>query len=185
MVRPSPTKTPFCHLFQYSPVPLLVRYILSQVGLRLSQFSQLSFMGQMGLCVFSLPIALMMIVRIHVLYLIIIIKSEVWPICCYLGLGHETMVCVYVVLYSYTSKQASHKSRADQNPLMSLSHVTWLSPGFIVTPGIDGNLRSLPVYGLSACLKQLTERQHIPVQVTLDISRSVVDFQWGSWKYPG
>ena len=30
---------------------------------------------------FSLPISLMMIVRIRVLYLIIIIKSEVWPIC--------------------------------------------------------------------------------------------------------
>ena len=22
-------------------------------------------------------------------------------------------------------------------------------------------------------------------QVTLDISRSPIDFQWGSWKYPG
>ena len=35
----------------------------------------------------------MKIVRIRVLYLIIIIKSEVWPICHCLGLGHETMVC--------------------------------------------------------------------------------------------
>ena len=25
----------------------------------------------------------------------------------------------------------------------------------------------------------------IPVKVTLDISRSPIDFQWGSWKYPG
>ena len=31
--------------------------------------------------------------RIRVLNLIIIIKSEVWPICHCLGLGHETMVC--------------------------------------------------------------------------------------------
>ena len=38
---------------------------------------------------FSLPISLMIIMRIRVLYLIIIIKSEVWPICHSLGLGHE------------------------------------------------------------------------------------------------
>ena len=43
----------------------------------------------MVLCVFRLPISIMMIVGIHVLYLMIIIKSEVWPICHYLGLGHE------------------------------------------------------------------------------------------------
>ena len=44
-----------------------------------------------GLCVFSLPIYRMMIVRIRVLYLLTIIKSEVWPICRCLGLGDETM----------------------------------------------------------------------------------------------
>ena len=38
-------------------------------------------MQYMGLCVFHLPIYLMMIVRILVLYIIIIIKWEVWPIC--------------------------------------------------------------------------------------------------------
>ena len=52
----------------------LVRYILLSVCLRLSQFSQSSFMQCMGLCVFSLPISRMIIVRICVLYLIIIIK---------------------------------------------------------------------------------------------------------------
>ena len=72
---------------------MLVRYILSSVRLRLSQFSQLSFMQYMGLCVFSLPVYLMMSVRIRVLNLIIIIKSEVWLICHSLGLGHETMTC--------------------------------------------------------------------------------------------
>ena len=35
----------------------------------------------------------MMIARKPVLDLIIIIKSEVWPISHCLGLGHETMVC--------------------------------------------------------------------------------------------
>ena len=61
--------------------------------LRLSHFSQLSFMQFMGLCVFSFPIYLTMIVRIRVIYLIFTIKSEVWPICHCLGLGHETLVC--------------------------------------------------------------------------------------------
>ena len=48
---------------------------------------------RLWLCVFSLPMSLMVIVKIHVLYLIIL-KSEVWPICHFLGFGHETMVCV-------------------------------------------------------------------------------------------
>ena len=51
------------------------------------------------LCVFSLQISLMMIARICVLYFITIIKSDTWPICHCLGLGHETMVChVYTLL---------------------------------------------------------------------------------------
>ena len=52
-------------------------------------------------CVFSvLPISLVMIGRICIICLIIIIKSEVWTIIHYLGLGHETRVCaLYVSLY--------------------------------------------------------------------------------------
>ena len=66
----------------------------SSVYLRLSQFSESSFVQYMGLCVFNLPISLMMNVRIYVLYLIIIIiRSEVWHTCHCLGLGHETMIC--------------------------------------------------------------------------------------------
>ena len=65
-------------------------YSVSNVCLRLGRFSQLLFMQYMGLCGFSLPIYLMMIVRISVPDLIIIInKSELWPICHCLGLGHE------------------------------------------------------------------------------------------------
>ena len=70
-----------------------VRNILSSVCLKFSKFFQLSSMQYMRLCVFSLSILLLMIVRIRVLYLIIIIKSEIWPICHCLGLGHEAMVC--------------------------------------------------------------------------------------------
>ena len=46
-----------------------------------------------GVCVFSLPIYLVTIVRIRVLCLIIFIKSEVWPIYHSLGSGHEALVC--------------------------------------------------------------------------------------------
>ena len=73
--------------------PVCQVYFVSSVCLRLVQ---LSYMQCMGLCVFNLTITLMMIVGIRVLYLIIIIKSEV---CRCLGLGHETMVCaVYVFI---------------------------------------------------------------------------------------
>ena len=89
---------PLWLMSSYRPITwtakMLVRYILSPVCLRLGQFSQLSFMQYMGLCVFSLPISLVMIVRILSLDLIIIIKSEVWPFCHCLGLGHETMLCI-------------------------------------------------------------------------------------------
>ena len=42
-----------------------VRYILSTVWVRLSMFSQLCTIQYMGLCVFSLPISLVMIERIY------------------------------------------------------------------------------------------------------------------------
>ena len=67
--------------------------------LRLSHLSHLSSMPYLGLCVFSLPNSRIMIVRIRVLYLIIITKSEVWPISHCLWLGHETMalsVCHFI-----------------------------------------------------------------------------------------
>ena len=44
-----------------------VRYILSSVWVRLSIFSQLSILQYMGLCVFSLPISLVMIEMIYTL----------------------------------------------------------------------------------------------------------------------
>ena len=66
-----------------------VRYILSSVWVKLSIFSQLSIIQYVGLCVFSLPISLVMLERIYILCLIIIIKSsEVWTITHCLGLGH-------------------------------------------------------------------------------------------------
>ena len=77
-----------------------VKHILPNVCLRLSQ-SSLFFKQYMGLCAFSLPISVMLIVRIRVLYLIIIIRSGVWPICHYLGLGHEILacaVCLYLII---------------------------------------------------------------------------------------
>ena len=69
-----------------------LRYILSSVWVRLNIFSPLSIKQYVGLCVFSLPIYLVMIERIYTNFLIIIMKSEVWTITNCLGLGHETMV---------------------------------------------------------------------------------------------
>ena len=73
---------------------LFISYILSSVCLRLSKFSQLPFMQYIGLCAFSLPIFLTLILRIRVLYLIIsIIRSEVWLTCPCLGFFREAIVC--------------------------------------------------------------------------------------------
>ena len=95
-------------IWKYCASKMLVRYTLSSVCLRLNQFFQLSFMQYMGLCVFGLPISLVMILRIRILYHIIFIKSEVWTICHCLGLGHETMVCVVFFLCSYTDRLPSY-----------------------------------------------------------------------------
>ena len=69
---------------------------------RLSIFSPLSIIQYVRLCVFSLPISLLMIESIDILCLIIIINSEVWAITHCLGLGHEIMVpavCLSIFLW--------------------------------------------------------------------------------------
>ena len=50
-------------IWRHWKTKMLVRFMLPSVCLRLSQFSQLSFIQYMGLCVFSLPNSLVMIVR--------------------------------------------------------------------------------------------------------------------------
>ena len=89
-------------IWRYWTSKILASYLLP--CLRLGQFYQLSFMQYMGLCVFSISISPKIILRICVLYLIIIIKSEVWPICNCLALGHETMtcaICLFIFLGRY------------------------------------------------------------------------------------
>ena len=78
-------------IYSYWTFKILLKY--SDECVRLNQFSQLSFMQYMGLCVFSLPVSLMMIVRKYVFYLTVILKSEVGTVCYCLGLGHEAMAC--------------------------------------------------------------------------------------------
>ena len=102
-----------------------VRHILSTVWVRLSIFSQLSITQYVGLCIFSLPISLVMIERIYIRCLIIIIKSEVWTITHYLGLGHETMVCAIclsIFLWAYIHNQGTIFS----NVLCWLYLILWL-----------------------------------------------------------
>ena len=62
---------------RYWTSKMLVGYIMLSECITLSQF----FMQYMGPRVFRLPIYLMMIVMMRVLYIIIITKSVVWPIC--------------------------------------------------------------------------------------------------------
>ena len=50
-------------IWRHWTTKMLVRYMLPSVCLRLRQFSQSSFIQYMGLCVFSLPISPVMIVR--------------------------------------------------------------------------------------------------------------------------
>ena len=83
------------HIWRQWTSDMLVRYFwyacLSRVCLWLSQFPQSCNIWS---CVFSAKLdSLMMILRLRVLDLIIIIKSQVWPICHCRGLGDETMVC--------------------------------------------------------------------------------------------
>ena len=68
-------------MWRYWTSKMLVRWILSSVCPTLSPFHRLCYGA--------------------VLYFIIIIKSKVWSLFHSLGLGHETIVCVYVFLYSY------------------------------------------------------------------------------------
>ena len=69
-----------------------VRYILSSVWVRLSIFSQISFIQYMGLYVFSLPISLVIIERIYTLSYY---HRQIGCMNYYqsLELCHETMVC--------------------------------------------------------------------------------------------
>ena len=85
-----------------------VRYILSSVWMRLSIFSQLSLYNIWG-CVFSVYPSPLWWLREYILCLIII-KSEVWTITHFLGLGHETMICAvcfYILMNLWYSWIAS------------------------------------------------------------------------------
>ena len=77
-------------IWRHWTTKMLVRYMLSSVCLRFRQFSQLSFIQYMGLCVFSLPNSPVMIVRMCALSYY---HHQIGSINHCLGLGHETMVC--------------------------------------------------------------------------------------------
>ena len=87
-----------------------IRYILSSVLVRLSIFSQLSIIQYLGLCDFSLPFTLVMngIISLS-LYIYMsyyhhrtgkMEKKSKSTITHCLGLGHETIVCLSIFLYS-------------------------------------------------------------------------------------
>ena len=71
-----------------------IECILSSVRLRSCSFPQLSLIHYMGLCILSLPIFRLMLLRIYgIFHIIVIIKSELWIISHCLRSGHEIMVC--------------------------------------------------------------------------------------------
>ena len=70
----------FRRIWMYWNSKILARYIMSSVLLWLGRFFQTTYKQNMRLFVSCLPFSLMMFGRICVLYFIIIIKSEVWPI---------------------------------------------------------------------------------------------------------
>ena len=84
-------------VWRYWSPKVVVRHMMSNVCLRLSQPSQLSFVQyNRAVCLQLTQFSLMMIVRMCP-HLIIIFKREVWIINHCLRLGHETMARVVVL----------------------------------------------------------------------------------------
>ena len=77
------------------------RYRTSKMSVRL-RVSKIKSVFSVILHTVCLRLYFMMIVIIRVLYLIIFIETDVWPICHCSGLGHETMVCA-VSLFIFLS----------------------------------------------------------------------------------
>ena len=92
--------------------------------LRLNQVCLLSSMSHMGFSVFSLLISLIMIVRNCVLYLMIIIKSEVWSICHCFGLGHETIACAVCLSIFLYITYPSDSTWCNLNSKLAFTHLS-------------------------------------------------------------
>ena len=96
--------------FQGRQYPFVTESIhhFGECGSKLKSILSNTFFAIYGLCVFTLLISLVMIVKICVRYLIIIIKSKVWIISRCLGLDHEKIVGAvsYNVLTVYPKKYA-------------------------------------------------------------------------------
>ena len=77
---------------------MLVRYTLSSPCLRRILFSPLSCMQCVELCVTSLPISLLMILRIEILRGIIITESKIVSVGHCIGLGNKSVMhCMFYV----------------------------------------------------------------------------------------
>ena len=112
-----------------------VRYIPSSVCVRLCQLSQFYFMQYMGLCVFSLPISLKMIVRMCVFCPIIIIKSEIYPTVYPNKYAHAFVVlCFVVVMQSFIMNShevfihSHHGCFAGTGAIVRLPQCQWSKP---------------------------------------------------------
>ena len=79
-------------IWKHWTTKMLVRYMMPSVS-KIKTILSIIFIFTIWGCVFSAYPILLWWSRECVLYLIIIIKPEVWIINHCLGLGHETMVC--------------------------------------------------------------------------------------------
>ena len=80
-------------IWKHWTTKMLVRYMMPSVCLKIKTILSIIFIFTIWGCVSSAYPILLWWSRECVLYLIIIIKPEVWIINHCLGLGHETMVC--------------------------------------------------------------------------------------------
>ena len=173
---------------------LPVRYILLSVWVRLSIFSQLSIIQYMGLCVFSLPISLVMIEAIT-LFLIIITKSEEGIIIHCFGLGHETMacaVCLSIFLLYYTvihGKSIWHKFAKYmigwRRPLDSVSclEILW-STNDLTSHVVGGGSFPVDAKVQAIVLQPVSEADKCSLAwQTIEYTQKGIKVQMGWWKH--
>ena len=98
---------------------------------RFSIFSQLSILQYVGLCVFGLPISLVIIERVY-MFCLSIIKSEEWTITHCLGLGCSWYMCVFFVPFGKTVLLYYYANKSLESWILNLGHETMVCAVFYI-----------------------------------------------------
>ena len=133
-----------------------VRYDLSSVWVRLSIFSQLSIIQYLVLCVFSAPISFVMTEKIYTLFLVIIIKSEVWTITHCLGLGHEIMVCAvclstFLLVHIMAWRRPGDKPLFESMMVSLPTHICVTRPQWVNYNRLNALYTAMAVFCICVC----------------------------------